>query len=167
MLSDDEPLAVQLFNVCQGGVEAFMLWNEHFDRIISVLDVHRSMRYLAVYARVIDGELVIMLVSTDDWLIPAKSETAQYKVINHLKQYFPLTTKEGSEIEYSNYRITQSSSYVALDQTTCILPFTTSCFNKIKHTSTNTPFRTDRQVEDEIKNATPCSPSDLDRLNAK
>ena len=53
-----------------------MLWNEHFDRVLSTLDVHRSTRDLAAHARVIDGELMIMLVSKDDLLISTKLETS-------------------------------------------------------------------------------------------
>ena len=65
-LSDAEPLVVQLFNVCQGGFDAGMLWNVHFDRVLSLLDIHRWIRYLAVCALVIDNELFLLLVSTDD-----------------------------------------------------------------------------------------------------
>ena len=86
MLSDDESLVVQLFNVCQGGADAGMLWNENFDRVISILDIHRSMRDLAVYARVIDGDISIILVCTYDCLISNKSETARSKVVSHLKK---------------------------------------------------------------------------------
>ena len=86
MLSDDEPLVVQLLNICQGGVDAGMMWNEHFDRVLSILDIQRSKRDLAVHARVIYIEIVIMLVSTDDFLISTKSETARSKVVSHLKQ---------------------------------------------------------------------------------
>ena len=120
------------------------------------------MRDLAACARVIDGSLILFLVSTDDCLISTKSEAVRNKVINHLKQYFPITTKEGATLQYLNYRITQSSSFIAMDQTPCILDITNSYFANRKHTKTDTPFRTDRKVEDEIANSQPCTQSDLD-----
>ena len=115
MLSDYEPLVVQLFNMRQGGVDAGMMCNDYFDRVLSTLDVHRSMRDLAVCARVINGELAIVLVSTDDFLVSTKSEPARYKFINHLNQCCPLTTKEVSALQCLNYRIIRSSSYITLD----------------------------------------------------
>ena len=51
------------------------------------------MRDLAICARVIDGDILIMLVSIDDFLISTKSETARSKVVSYLKQYFPLNNK--------------------------------------------------------------------------
>ena len=83
-LSDAEPLVVQLFNVCQGGVDAGMLWNAHFDRVISILDMCRSMRDLAVQARLIVNELVLLLASTDDCTISIKSESLRLKALDHL-----------------------------------------------------------------------------------
>ena len=80
-MSETEPLVVQLFNVDAGA-----LWNEHFDRVFSILDIHHSMRDLTSHPRVIDGDIVIMLVSTDECLISTKSEKTRSKVVDHLKQ---------------------------------------------------------------------------------
>ena len=41
-----------------------------------------------MHARVIDGELVILLVSTEDYLISTKSETVRCKAVDHLKNNF-------------------------------------------------------------------------------
>ena len=87
-LSDAEPLVVNLFNVCQGGVDAGMLWNAHFYRALSLLDIHISMRDLAVYSRVIENELVILLVSRDYCIISTKLEKMRVKVVDHLKKCF-------------------------------------------------------------------------------
>ena len=125
--------------------------------------MHRSIRDLAVYARLIDNELVLLLVSTDDFIISTKSEPLRLKVVNHLKQYFPLTTKEVPTLDYLSYRIIQSSAFISLDQTPCILSFTRAYFKIIKSTKTDIPFLTDRHVEDEIANASVC---DLVELNA-
>ena len=53
-------------------------------------------------ARVIDIEIIIMLVSTDNCLITTKAEKMRSKVVDHLKQYFPLITKEGNALDYFN-----------------------------------------------------------------
>ena len=76
-LLDSKYLFVQLFNVCQGGVDAGKLWSGHFDRVLSKLNVHRSMRGIAVYARIIDNELIILNVSTDGILVCTKSTTVR------------------------------------------------------------------------------------------
>ena len=92
-LSDAEPLVVQLFNACQGRVNAGMLWNAHFDRVLSILDVHRSTRDLALYTMLIGNELVLLLVSTDNCIISTKSELLRFNVVDSLKKYFPITSK--------------------------------------------------------------------------
>ena len=85
---------MQLFKVCQGDIDTDMTWNEHFDRSISILGTHRSMRYLSAHVRIICNELVLMLVLIDDCIISTKSEKVRLKVVDNPKQYFPLTTKE-------------------------------------------------------------------------
>ena len=85
-LSDTNRLVVQVFNDFQGVVDAGILWNDNFDRVISILDIHISMMDLAVHARAIDGELVIMMVTTDDFIISTKSKKMWFKVVDHLKQ---------------------------------------------------------------------------------
>ena len=164
-LSSDEPLVVQLFNVCQGRVDAEKLWNDHFDRALAQLDTHRSMRDLTVYARVIDNCLVLLLVSTDKCIMSTKSEAVHQKVLDHLRGCFPLTTKDGPMLECLNHRITQSSSFNTINQTPHILAFTKSHFAKNKHAKTDTAFRADRMVEDKIANAQPYAQSELGSLN--
>ena len=43
-----EKLILRLFNVCQGSVDVGMQWNALFNKVISKLGIHRSMRDLAV-----------------------------------------------------------------------------------------------------------------------
>ena len=83
-MSDYELLLVQLFNAFKGGVDTRMLWNEHFDRFLSILDVHRSMRDLSVFARIMCIDLVIMLFFVDDFIISNESEKICSKFVNHL-----------------------------------------------------------------------------------
>lgn len=85
-LPDSKSLVVQLFNVCQGGVDAGKLWNEYIDRVLSQLNIHRSMRYLAIYARIIDNELIMLNVSTDDILVCTKSTAVRSKLVSHLRK---------------------------------------------------------------------------------
>ena len=53
----------------------------------------------------------------------------------------------------------QYYSFVDLDQEPFIMSFTTYCFISIKHAVANTPFLIDLQLEDDIDNDMPCSPS--------
>ena len=114
--------------MCQGGVDEGKLWNGHFDRVISKLNVHRSMRGIAVYTRIIDNELIILNVSTDGILVCTKSTTVRSKSASHPRKFFPLTTKEGPVIDYLNYRIIQSTNHISHDQTPRIKSFTDSYF---------------------------------------
>ena len=59
-----------------------MLHDVHFDRALSLLDINRSMRDLAVCACAIDNELVLLLASTDDCIISKKSEKLCVKVVD-------------------------------------------------------------------------------------
>ena len=72
-------------------------------------------------ARVIDIEIIIMLVSTDNCLITTKAEKMRSKVVDHIQQCFPLTTKTGNSLDYLNYRITQCSSFMTINQTPFIM----------------------------------------------
>ena len=92
-------LVVQLFNVCQGSTDTGRLWNQHFDRVLGKLGLHRSMRDLVVCDRKVYEKLAILNMSTDDVLVRTKSHSVTSKVINHLKICFPLTQKEGTNIK--------------------------------------------------------------------
>ena len=87
-LPDSKLLVVQLFNVCKGGVDTGKLWNQHFDRVQSKLDIHRSMRDLAACARNFDNELIALNVFTDDILVCTKSTAVCSKLVSHLRKFF-------------------------------------------------------------------------------
>ena len=57
-------LIIRLFNVCQGNVDAGRKWNKLLTKVLAKLDIHHSMRDLAIYARKVDGCIVILNVST-------------------------------------------------------------------------------------------------------
>ena len=115
------------------------------------------MRDLAVYSRKVDDVMVILNVSTDDVLVCTDSTLVRTKIENHLRKYFPITTKHGKVLEHLNYRITQSYSYVTVDHTYHIIKMTAEYFSTAPFKQTKTPFRTDRTVDDEIANAQPCT----------
>ena len=146
-------LVVQLLNVCQGSIDTGPLWNQRFERVLGKLGFHRSMQDLEVHARKVDGELVTLNSSSDDLLLCTKSPIIRSKVINHLKSYFPLAQKEGTNVKYLNCKIIQSQGHMSMDQTYHILKMTAAYFKNIKNLSTGTRFRTDRKVESEISNA--------------
>ena len=60
---------MQLFNVLQGRTDVGELWNQYFDRVLSKIKIYRSMMDLEVHARIIDEELMMVNVSTDDILV--------------------------------------------------------------------------------------------------
>ena len=148
-------IIVHLFNVYQGSVDADRQWNLLFTKVINQLGIYRSMRDLAVCSRKVDIVMVILNVSTDDVLVCTDFLVVRTKIENHLCKYFPITTKQGKVLEHLNYHITQSYSHVTVDQTDHIIKMTTAYFSKAPFKQTNTPFRTDRTVEDEIANAQP------------
>ena len=63
--------------------------------------------------------VVILLVniSTDDFLSTFSNVAIFYKLENHLKEHFGVTKKEGPQFEYLNLQITQSKYGVSYDQT--------------------------------------------------
>ena len=98
---------------------------------------------LADHERIIDSKLFIMLVSTDDCIISTKSKKMHSKVVDHLKQCFLATTKEVNSLNYLNYRVTQSYSFVAIDLTPFTMSVAVSHVANIKHTTVDTIFRAD------------------------
>ena len=69
-----EPLVVQPLSVLQGRVDTGILLNEHFDRVLSILDIHCSMRELEAHESAIDREIDIMIVSKGNSPISVQSE---------------------------------------------------------------------------------------------
>ena len=132
--------------------------------MLGKLDVTRSSRDLSVHARRVNGALVILNVSTDNTLASTDSHIIRTKTINHLKRFFPIATKEGSVLSYLNYRITQSSAHVTLDQSDHMSKITTKHFSKAPYTKTDIPFRNDREVENDIANSQLCDSTALSSL---
>ena len=148
-------------------MDAGRQWNILFTKVISQLGIHRSMRDLAVYSRKVGGVIFMLNASTDDVLLCTDSPMVRTKIENHLRKYFPITTKQGKVLNYLNYRITQSDSHVTMDQTEHVIKLTTTYFSTAPFKKTDTPFRTDRTVEDEIANAQPCLPTEMKELDDK
>ena len=75
-----------------------------------------------------------------------------------------MTTKEGSVLSHLNYRITQSSSHVALDQSDHMSKVTNKHLIKAPRAKTDIYFRTEREVENDIANTQPCHSTALSSL---
>ena len=67
-------------------------------------------------------------------------------------------------LDYLSHRIAQPSSFITLYQTPCTPSLTKACFKIIKHAKIGTPFRIDRQVEDDISNSAACGSAKLEKL---
>ena len=135
-----------------------------FNKALGKFDITRSSRDLAVRDRRVNGYLVILNVSTDDALACTDLPIIRTKIINGLKRFFPIITKEGSVISYLKYRIAQSSSHVTLDQSEHTSKIITNYFSKDPCTKTNITFRADRKVENYIANTQPCDSTALSSL---
>ena len=85
-----------------------------------------------MHAIKVDGELVILNISTDDVLACTKSPIVRSKVINHLKIYFPLAQKEGVNIKFLNCITIQSKDYMSMDQTYCIFKMIADFFKNAR-----------------------------------
>ena len=104
----------------------------------------------------------IICVSTDDFLCAFTHQSFFDDLCTRLKKYFELTTKEGPQLSYLNLSITQTSEYIAIDQTKHIKEIVDSWFpgeTSNIHT-TDTPFRTDNEFE----KALPAEPDELLQL---
>ena len=113
-LPDSKSSFVQIFNGCQVGVDVGKLWNEFFYRMLFKLNIHMSVRDLAIYVRIIDDELVIPNVSTDDISSCTKHNAVQSKLVSHLRNFFPFRTKEDPIIDYLNCSIMKLKSILVL-----------------------------------------------------
>lgn len=164
-----EKLIIRLFNVCQGNIDAGLQWNRLLTKILAQLNIHRSMRDLAVYVGKLDGCMVILNVSTDDILVCTDSPMVRTKIERHMQKYFSITTQHGDKLDYLNYRITQSATHITMDQTQHIMKMTKEYFSKSKipFKKSDIPFRTDRTVEDDIANALPCSQEEVNKLDSQ
>ena len=147
ILDGKEKLIVQTFNVFQGSADVGKKWNDLFNKVLEKLDITRSSSVLAMCVCRINGAIVILNVSTDDALACTDSPIMRTKIINHLKHFFPITANEGSILSRLNYRITQSSSHVTLDQSDRMSKMTTKYFRKDPYAKKDIPFRADREVE--------------------
>ena len=80
-------------------------WNMLFTKVMNQLCIHRSMGYLSVCSRKVEGVMVMLNVSTDDVLVCTDSPLVRTKIERHLRKYFPITTKHEKVLECVNYRI--------------------------------------------------------------
>ena len=117
------------------------------------------MQDLAVYVQKIDGWMIILNVSTNNILVCTYSPMVWTKIECHVQKCLLITTQHGSKLDYLNYRITQSETQIAIDQTHYIMKMTNDYFSKSKilFKKSNIPFRTNRTVEDDVANAKSCS----------
>ena len=72
----------------QGRVDAGKRWNEHYDRVMSKLKVHRTTRDLVACASIVDDELVAFNVSSDEIIFCTNSITLRSKLVSHLQKKF-------------------------------------------------------------------------------
>ena len=119
---------MQLFNVLQVNTDTGKLWNENFDRALSKVNIHRSMRDLEACARINDEDLVILKVSNDEILFCTNSTTVQSKLFYHLQKHLTLTTKKGPIIDYLNCRIARSKIKLLLIKQLASNPSQTTIF---------------------------------------
>ena len=108
---------------------------------------------------------MLVNTSTDDFLCAYSSPDIFYSLEAYLKGHFGVTKVEGSQFEYLNLRITQSSYGISFDQTDHIIdtivshffpPDTTDVLKKV-----HTPFRTDSQFEADLAEQLPATKEQL------
>ena len=56
------------------------------------------MKDLAVHTRMIDEQLNMLNLSTDNMLVCTRIEKVRNKLTSHLRKYFPITTREEPDI---------------------------------------------------------------------
>ena len=94
LTENKEKLIIQLFNACQGSVDAGQKLNKLFDKVLGKMSITRSLTDFVVHDRRIDGDLLMLNVSIDDVLVYTASPIMQSKVVIHLRNYFPSQKKK-------------------------------------------------------------------------
>lgn len=72
------------------------------------------MRDIGVCSQYFDDFLSMLNLAVDNVLVRASNLISQRRIVDHVKRFFPVTTKEGPVINNLNCRIIQSDCNVSL-----------------------------------------------------
>jgi hypothetical protein len=167
LASEADKYCLQSINAIQGTKPAGNQWNKI---LTNVLQHHKYKQNpidhaVFVYHSSDMTQTQIICVSTDDFLCAFTHQSLFDDLCTSLKKYFELTTKEGPELSYLNLSITQTSEYIAIDQTKHIKEIVESWFPETSNIhTTDTPFRTDNEFEKALSEALPAEPDELLQL---
>lgn len=163
VLPSDKKLVLQTLNAIQGLRTAGKIFNEKIDRILRKdLGFNKcASDYGACIWVYKEKDLVIMNLSTDDFLIATANEEARSLIEETISSYYQVKIVNERMFNYLNWRIIQSDVGISIDQCEHIVKTLRACFPEDKPKSCHVPFRTDSVVEDDFFNAHPCTVESL------
>ena len=169
--SKDNRYVIQTINGMQGRKDAGHNWYLLLREILIDYGMKPCPSEPALFVFFEGTETMMVITSTDDFLV-AYSHVALFTSLqDHLKQFVPITAEDGTILKYLNVRIIQSDLGISMDQThhikTNVLnrwypKGTTEMFK-----SADTPYRTDSEFEKALETQLPATGSELTALETK
>lgn len=163
--SQVQSYVLQCFMNMQGMRTAGRDFHSLLTAVLEQLHIRPTSVDKGIFVFIYKASMVLLAISTDDILLFTQYPEVYEQIQNKLQQAFGTTTQTGTVLSYLNYRIIQSTHAISVDQTDFIqsivnqyIPATT------KSTKIDTPLRTDRNFDNEIKNSIPATEQELKQL---
>ena len=142
------------------------VFNDKIDKLLrnEPLSMNRCAADYGVYIWLYDDTyVVIMNLSTDDFLIATRNEVARKLIEDTITQYYTIKVVNERMFHYLNWRIIQSDKAISINQTEHIQKLLLEYFPE-RPRPCHIPFRTDHDIEEEIFNSKICSDHELIEL---
>jgi len=164
---------LKLLNGLQGNKSIGRKWYLLLKEILELFGFIVCPQQPSLFVYEVQDVKFLLNTSTDDFLCVHSTQQIYDALCEHLKQYFDITTKSGSQIKYLNIRIIQSIYGISIDQTEHIehkiiqkhFPPDKIVDSKMKEV--HTPFRTDNQYEIDLMEQLPATKEQLQDLELR
>jgi hypothetical protein len=161
---------LQLLNGLQGDKSIGRKWYLLLKDLLEQFGFKACPQEPALFVYEKDGISFLLNTSTDDFLCIHSHQDIYDKLCTYLKQFFDITTAQGSIIKYLNIRIVQSIHGISYDQTEHIerkilqKHFPNDKIGDSIMKEVHTPFRTDNQYEIDLLEQLPATKEELKEL---
>ena len=127
--------------------------------------IHPTSVDKGIFVFIYKSTLVLLATSMDDILLFTQFPEVYIKINDQLQSAFGTTTQTGSILSYLNYQIIQSSTAISVDQTEFVLSIVNQYISlNTKSPRIDTPLRTHKEFDLEIRDTIPVSPAELKAL---
>ena len=115
-LDPKEKYVLQMFMNMQGNKQASRDFYKLLSKMLATIGIFPLSVDGAIFAMKRNTSIVIFFVQTDDLLLATNDHSLKNEILNCLLSAFKVTTQEGTQLKYLNFRILQTTHGKSIDQ---------------------------------------------------